>query len=157
MIIYRWILLQWEMFQINIVEEMKIHILYSIRFFRKSCRLWDNVEKCDSARQATMTIYVIGRMRFACWITKATDTHSEYVILLVFHGNKGCTNAPRFNVYTYIACLVLFLRRPPRIQEWSWNISSKTRLYYVLIFTLTVKWTKIWHLTYPPGNVFTPG
>ena len=26
----------------------------------------------------------IWRMRFACWITKATDTHSEYVILIAF-------------------------------------------------------------------------
>lgn len=25
-----------------------------------------------------------GRMRFACWITEATDTHSEYVILVAF-------------------------------------------------------------------------
>ena len=24
------------------------------------------------------------RMRFACWIAKATDTHSEYVILIAF-------------------------------------------------------------------------
>ena len=27
---------------------------------------------------------IIQRMRFACWITKATDTHSEYVILIAF-------------------------------------------------------------------------
>jgi hypothetical protein len=27
---------------------------------------------------------IILRMRFACWITKATDTHSEYVILIAF-------------------------------------------------------------------------
>jgi hypothetical protein len=26
----------------------------------------------------------IGRMRFARWITKATDTHSEYVIVITF-------------------------------------------------------------------------
>ena len=26
----------------------------------------------------------IWRMRFACWITKATDTHSEYAILIAF-------------------------------------------------------------------------
>jgi len=25
---------------------------------------------------------VIWRMRIACWLTKATDTHSEYVILI---------------------------------------------------------------------------
>jgi hypothetical protein len=28
-----------------------------------------------------MTIW---RMRIACWIPKATDTHSEYVILIAF-------------------------------------------------------------------------
>jgi hypothetical protein len=33
-------------------------------------------------------------MRFACCITKATDTHSEYVTLL-FHGNNGHANAPQ--------------------------------------------------------------
>jgi hypothetical protein len=27
---------------------------------------------------------IIRRMRFACWINKATDTHSEYVILIAF-------------------------------------------------------------------------
>jgi len=32
---------------------MKTHILCSITFFRKSCLLWDNVEKCRTAGQAT--------------------------------------------------------------------------------------------------------
>jgi hypothetical protein len=27
---------------------------------------------------------IIGRMRFECWITKATDTHSDYVIFITF-------------------------------------------------------------------------
>ena len=27
---------------------------------------------------------IIGRMRFACRITKATDTQSEYVIIIAF-------------------------------------------------------------------------
>jgi len=26
----------------------------------------------------------IRRMRIACWVTKATNTHSEYIILTVF-------------------------------------------------------------------------
>jgi len=38
-----------------------------------------------------MTIW---RTRVECWIHKATNTHSEYVILL-FHWNNGCTNAPQ--------------------------------------------------------------
>jgi hypothetical protein len=41
------------------------------------------VEKYGTARQATDD-NIIRRMRFACWMTKATDTHSEYVILIAF-------------------------------------------------------------------------
>jgi hypothetical protein len=35
--------LEWEMFQTNFVEKIKIHILCSITFFRKTFRLWENV------------------------------------------------------------------------------------------------------------------
>ena len=35
-------------------------------------------KKHGTARQATYN-NVVRRMRIACWITKATDTHSEYV------------------------------------------------------------------------------
>jgi hypothetical protein len=62
-------------------------------FFRKQCRLRDNVEKYGTARQATDN-NIIRRKRFACWITKATDTHSEYAKLLLFHGNNGYTKVP---------------------------------------------------------------
>ena len=34
-------------------------------------------------------------MRFACWITKTIHTHSEYIILLLFHSNNGFANAPQ--------------------------------------------------------------
>jgi hypothetical protein len=47
----------------------------------------DNVEKYGRARQVT-DISTIRCMRFACWITKATDTHSEYVILTAFLRQK---------------------------------------------------------------------
>ena len=50
---------------------------------RKSRRLCDNVEKCGRAKQATDRD-LVRRMRFECWITKATDTHSEYVIIIAF-------------------------------------------------------------------------
>jgi len=32
-------------------------------------------------------------MRFACWIPKATDTHSEYVIFIVFPRQIGFADA----------------------------------------------------------------
>jgi hypothetical protein len=41
------------------------------------------VEKFDSARKTTDD-NIMWRMRFACWTTKATDTHSEYVSPIAF-------------------------------------------------------------------------
>jgi hypothetical protein len=40
-----------------------------------------NVEKYGTAGQATDD-YIIRRMRFVCCINKATNIHSEYVILI---------------------------------------------------------------------------
>jgi hypothetical protein len=45
-----------------------------MNFFRKSCRLSHNAEKYGTAGEATDG-NTIRRMRFARWITKATDTH----------------------------------------------------------------------------------
>jgi hypothetical protein len=45
-------LLEWEMFQIKVVEKIKTHILCSVTIVRKSCCLWDNVEKYGGAREA---------------------------------------------------------------------------------------------------------
>ena len=66
--------LEWEMFQTKVVEEIKTHILcWVFFFFRKSCRLWDNVEKYSRAGQDTDD----RRMRISRWIPKATDTHTQ--------------------------------------------------------------------------------
>jgi hypothetical protein len=40
------------------------------------------------------------RMGCECLITKATDTHTEYVILTLFHGYISFANAP----YLYVIC-----------------------------------------------------
>jgi len=48
------------------------------------------MEKYGKAGQTTGN--TIQRMHFACWITKATDTPSEYVIRL-FQGKSGHANA----------------------------------------------------------------
>jgi hypothetical protein len=75
--------LEWEMFQTTVLEKIKTHILCSITFSRKWCRLWDNVKKYGKTRVATDD-NIIRRMRIECWIIKATDTHWEYVILIAF-------------------------------------------------------------------------
>ena len=50
------------------------------------------------------------RVRIACWIAKATDAHSEYVILIAFHVKDGRTNAPRcYVIRTVPSCWMLNL------------------------------------------------
>jgi flagellin-specific chaperone FliS len=66
--------------------------------------LRDNVEKYRKARDATDN-NTIRRMRMVCYITKATNTLSEYMTLL-FHSKNGYAKAPQFSLYTYIASLV---------------------------------------------------
>ena len=62
-------------------------------FFFANCAVyeitWENTVQPDRPQ---MTIW---RMRVACWLTKATNTHSEYVIIIVFffHYDSGCMNA----------------------------------------------------------------
>jgi hypothetical protein len=48
----------------------------------------------------------IERMRIAYWITKATNIHSEYVVLIVFPLQQWLHERAPLLRYTYIACLV---------------------------------------------------
>jgi hypothetical protein len=71
------------MFQTRVVDKIKkTHSLCPINVFRKWCPLL-NVEKYDRAGQ-TIDANIMRRMLLARWISKATDTHSEYVILITF-------------------------------------------------------------------------
>jgi hypothetical protein len=67
------------------------HIFY-VQFFFKSSQLRDNVETYCRTGQATDDI--MRRMRTACWITKATNTQSEYVILIAFQGQQWMHERP---------------------------------------------------------------
>jgi len=65
------------MFLTKAADNIKTHILCPVTFFpRKMYRLGENMEKYGTARQATDN-KIIRRMRFACWMSKATNTHSE--------------------------------------------------------------------------------
>jgi len=56
-------------------------LMFKNFFPRKSYRLCDNVGKYCTARRATDD-NIMWRIRFASWITKATKTHSEYLIII---------------------------------------------------------------------------
>jgi len=57
-----------------------------------------------------MTIW---RMRFACWITKATHTHThthtQYVIHITFQLQQSLQECASVLHYMYIACLVTLI------------------------------------------------
>jgi hypothetical protein len=60
--------------------------------------IYDNVEKIWYSQTRPM--------RFVCWITKATKTHSEYAIFLLLH-EKCASEVPHCYVYTKIAYPVI--------------------------------------------------
>jgi hypothetical protein len=104
-----------------------VHILCSITFSRKSCRLWDNVEKHGGSRRTangvtTWSIWVV------CCISKATCTHShihshaschkhararthKYVILIAFPRQQWFANAPIYHVMRILPYLLYHVMR----------------------------------------------
>jgi hypothetical protein len=64
-------------------ENQNTHFMFNTIFPENRAIYEIMWEKYGRARQATDD-NMIRRMRFACWITKATDTHSEYVVLTAF-------------------------------------------------------------------------
>ena len=52
------------------------------------------------------------RKRIACWIPKATNTHTEYVIL--FHCKNGYMNAPQCYVIRALYLLLVLSEYLPR-------------------------------------------
>ena len=88
-------------------RKSKTHVLCSLTFFfHKSCCLYDNVKKYFRAEQGTDD-NIIRHIFIACWITKATDTHSEYVIIIAFRRQQWSRERASMLRYTYIACLVV--------------------------------------------------
>jgi hypothetical protein len=107
----------------EVVEKIKTHILCSITFLRKSCCLWDNVEKCGGARGATNDV-TLWHIPVACWISKATRTRMDapghkherahahrhkYVMVITFPRQKWLANASRCYFIRIFPVLLLLL------------------------------------------------
>ena len=100
---------EWENFQTKVIDKIKTHTSCSIHLcFWKLYHLWDNVEIYGRARQATDG-NIIRYMHIACWITKVTDTHSEYEIGTAFPQQK-MLRGHTLMLHLYIHCIsCLFL------------------------------------------------
>jgi hypothetical protein len=83
------------MFQANFVEKIKTHFVFSKLFFGNRAFyeiMWKNT--VESGRPK-MTMWL---MRIACWMSKATTKHTEYVILTAFTYNAKIVARKRLNV-----------------------------------------------------------
>ena len=56
-------------------------------------------------------LYTIRRNHFACWITKATNAYTEYVILIAFTRQQWLREGISLLHYTYMLCPIYFLSK----------------------------------------------
>jgi hypothetical protein len=89
-------------FQTKIIEKLKTHILYSITFFIKSCRLWDNGEKY-------------------CWAGQATDDNMAHA---------HCVLDTWDQIHTHTHKLLKLIACPP--QQWLHEPASMPRYTYIV-------------------------
>jgi hypothetical protein len=88
-------------FETEVVEKIITRILCSISF-RAVCEIVCKCMVVPDRPQVT-----IGRMRIACWVTKATGTHSEYIIL---NASPVTMVTPRRLCVTFIRTLPVLLQ-----------------------------------------------
>ena len=81
-------------------ENQNTHIEFS-NFFPENCAVheitWKNIIRPQMK---------IWRMRISCWITKATNVHSQYAILIYFPLQECLHERASILHCKYIACLV---------------------------------------------------
>jgi hypothetical protein len=89
LIIPRWILLRFtDVSDTSCRENQRKYFIFSNFIFenRKVYEImWRNIAELSRPQMKTRHMWVV------CWMSKGTNTSSEYVALL-FHGNSGCKN-----------------------------------------------------------------
>jgi hypothetical protein len=95
------------MFQTKVEEKIKTYISPSITFLENRAAyeiLWKHIAEQDRPQMA------VWHMRIACWVTKATNTHThthaQYAILIADPLLQWLHESTSELRYTYIACLV---------------------------------------------------
>jgi len=63
-------------------KEINTHFMFYVTFLSENCAVYEIMRK--NGVESGRTQITIWRMRCACWITKARETHSQYVILIAF-------------------------------------------------------------------------
>ena len=98
------------MFRTKFVDKIT-RFIFNKAFFFEYCAvneiMWKNIaERCSPQM-------IIWPMLIACWVPKATNTHSQYVILIALPLHVGCTKAPQCYIARTVSvfiCTQVYLR-----------------------------------------------
>jgi hypothetical protein len=130
MIIPRSVLVRMKQISVkNCRENQNTYFMFNNLFFRKTCRLTEIMWKINE--QPGRPQITIRRTSNACWTTKATNTHSEYVIRLstatmVYEGASMLR-------YDYIVCFVCQTLQPPSADIQQYNYNHQTTAWFITI------------------------
>jgi len=91
------------MFEIKVVEKIKTHFVFGKFFFFENRAVYEIMLKNIVVRDTPQT--TIWCMRIACWIPKATNTHSGCVILIAFPLQQWLHKRASMLRYMYVHCL----------------------------------------------------
>jgi hypothetical protein len=96
--------LELEIFQTKVVETIKTLFMFS-NSFPENYAIYEIM--CKNIVESGRPQMTIWHVRFACWMPKATNIHSGYVIFTPFPRQQWLYECTLMLGYTYIACLVL--------------------------------------------------
>ena len=101
--------LEWEIFQPEVVEKIKAHILCSTTFFWKTCRLWDNVEKMFIVPDRPQTTIKHGTHSWHAGYLRPQKHIQNIWHLELYHSNNGWNECASILHYTTIRSILTSL------------------------------------------------
>ena len=84
-------------------ENQNTHFMFSNRFLKIVSLMRKRGKNILERGRPQMTIW---RVRIACWIRKATNTQSQYVIIIALPQKQWLHERASMLRYTYITCIV---------------------------------------------------
>ena len=80
------------------------------KIFRKIVPLMRSGKKKICTSGQVTYCHIIRRMRFACWLNKAKDTHSEYVMVVAYYMEIKCQLDAKDDIYCRFYCMLNMFR-----------------------------------------------
>ena len=136
MIISCWILTRMISFWDERCKKKSQHTFYIKWFFSRNRAIyeimWRNMVRTREA-SGDNVVHV-----FSCWLTKATNTHSQYVILIAIPLQQWLWEHALMVHYIYCACLVTILFR------WMWFSLQRVIRYSCCMFNPIKLFCELW-------------